>query len=126
MSAAVDRGRIEAVCGGDEALAVELIGMLVEDAAPIVDDLGACVQANDAARIYELAHSLKGIAANVGAAELRDAAALLQAETAPDAPPAPAGFAVELAAIVTALERVRCTLHSWQTRIALKTGIFAP
>jgi two-component system sensor histidine kinase/response regulator len=126
MSTAVDRGRIEAVCGGDEGLAVELIEMLVDDAAPIVDALGACVQSNDVAQAHELAHSLKGIAGNVGAGELRDAAARLQSATAPESVAPRAVLSEEVAAIATALERVRGTLHSWQARIAGKIGIFAP
>jgi HPt (histidine-containing phosphotransfer) domain-containing protein len=123
---AVSRRRIEAVCGSDEGLAVELIGMLIDDAAPIVDALGACVQSNDVAQAYELAHSLKGIAGNVGADELRDAAARLQTATAPDALPAPAVGAGEFAAIAIALDQVRCTLSSWEARVAGNRGIFAP
>jgi HPt (histidine-containing phosphotransfer) domain-containing protein len=126
MSSAVDRGRIEAVCGSDEELAVELIGMLVDDAALIIDALSASVESNDVAQLNELAHSLKGIAGNVGAAELRDAAARLQTDTAPDAAAARAVLTEELAAITSALERVRSTLHSWQARLAGHTGIFAP
>jgi HPt (histidine-containing phosphotransfer) domain-containing protein len=126
MTPAVDRTRIEAVCGGDESLAVELIGMLVEDAGPIVDALGASVQSNDVAQVNELAHSLKGIAANVGAAELRDAAERLQSASAPGAAPARSALAAELAATAAALDRVRCTLHSWETRLAASAGIFTP
>jgi HPt (histidine-containing phosphotransfer) domain-containing protein len=126
VSAAVDRGRIEAVCGGDEGLAVELIGMLVDDAAPIVDALGACVKSNDVAQANELAHSLKGIAGNVGAGELCDAAARLQTATAPDAAAAGTELAEEHAAIAAALDRVRCTLRSWEARLAAHTGIFFP
>jgi two-component system, sensor histidine kinase and response regulator len=126
MSLPVDRERIEAVCGGDDALAVELIGMLVEDAVPIVDALGACVQSNDVAQVNELAHSLKGIAGNVGAAELRDAADRLQTASAPDAAPARNVLARELSAIATALERVRSTLTAWQARVAGNVSIFAP
>jgi HPt (histidine-containing phosphotransfer) domain-containing protein len=124
--AVVDRARIDEVCKGDDSLAIELIGMLLDEAAPIVDALGACVQSNDVAQMNELAHSLKGIAGNVGAAELRDAAARMQTDTAPDATPARALLAEELAAITSALERVRSTLGSWQTRLAGNTGIFAP
>jgi HPt (histidine-containing phosphotransfer) domain-containing protein len=126
MTAAVDRGRIEAVCGGDDGLAVELIAMLVDDAALIVDALGTCLQTNDIAVANDLAHSLKGIAGNVGAAELRDAAARLQTATAPDAAPPHALLVEEVAAIAAALERVRGTLDSWQVRVAGNIGIFAP
>lgn len=126
MTVAVDRGRIEAVCGGDDGLAVELIAMLVDDAAPIVDALASCLQTNDDAQVNDLAHSLKGIAGNVGAAELRDAAARLQAATAPGAAPAHALLVEEIAAIAAALERVRGILDSWQARVAGNVGIFAP
>jgi|GEM_PF-3145714 two-component system sensor histidine kinase/response regulator len=126
MSAAVDRERIEAVCGGNDELAIELIGMLVDDAAPIVDALGTCLQANDITQANELAHSLKGIAGNVGAGELRDAADRLQTATAPDAAPARSVLAEDLAAVAEALDRVRSTLQSWKARLAGNTGIFAP
>jgi two-component system sensor histidine kinase/response regulator len=126
VSVAVDRARIEAVCGGNDELAVELIGMLVDDAGPIVDALGTCLQSNDIAQANELAHSLKGIAGNVGADELRDAADRLQSATAPDAAPARPLLAEDLAAVAAALERVRSTLQSWKARLAGNTGIFAP
>jgi HPt (histidine-containing phosphotransfer) domain-containing protein len=126
VSAAVDRGRIEAVCGGNDELAVELIGMLVDDAAPIVDALGTCLQSNDIAQANELAHSLKGIAGNVGAGELRDAADRLQTATAPDAAPAGPVLTEDLAAVAEALDHVRSTLQLWKVRLAGNTGIFAP
>jgi hypothetical protein len=50
----------------------------------------------------------------------------MQTDTAPDATPARPLLAEELAAITSALERVRSTLGSWQTRLARNTGIFAP
>jgi HPt (histidine-containing phosphotransfer) domain-containing protein len=125
VSVAVDRARIEAVCGGDDALAVELIGMLVEDAGPIVDALGAAVASNDVPQVNELAHSLKGIAGNVGAAELRDAAARMQTATAPEAGTPHGVIAGELATIVAALDDVRETLRTWEARLAANAGIFA-
>ncbi len=126
MSVAVDRARIQAVCGGDDALAVELIGMLLEDAVPIVDALGDCLQSNDIAQVNELAHALKGIAGNVGAANLRDAAARLQTATAPDASSTRDVLAGELAIVGAALEDVRVTHRSWEARVAANAGIFAP
>jgi HPt (histidine-containing phosphotransfer) domain-containing protein len=125
VSVAVDRARIEAVCGGDDALAVELIGMLVEEAGPIVDALGTSMASNDVTQVNELAHSLKGIAANVGAADLRDAAARLQTATAPDASAPHRVLAGELAAIAAALDEVRKTLRAWEARLAANAGIFA-
>jgi two-component system sensor histidine kinase/response regulator len=125
VSVAIDRARIEAVCGGDDALAVELIGMLVEDAGPIVDALDAAVSSNDIPQVNEHAHSLKGIAGNVGAADLRDAAGRLQTATAPDASTSRSVIGAELAAIVAALEDVRETLRTWETRLAANGGIFA-
>jgi HPt (histidine-containing phosphotransfer) domain-containing protein len=125
VNVAVDRARIEAVCGGDDALAVELIGMLLDEVAPIVNALGDCVQSNDVAQVNELAHALKGIAGNVGAAGLRDAAARLQTASAPDAAPARDVLTSELAAITTALEDVRATHRAWKARLAANAGIFA-
>jgi HPt (histidine-containing phosphotransfer) domain-containing protein len=124
VSVAVDRARIEAICGGDDALAIELIGMLIDDAAPIVDELGTCVTSNDIAQINELAHALKGIAGNVGAAPLRDAADRLQSATAPEATPVAGILASEFAAITAALDDVRVTHRSWEARLAAHAGIF--
>jgi HPt (histidine-containing phosphotransfer) domain-containing protein len=126
VSVAVDRARIEAICGGDDALAIELIGMLLDDAAPIVDELGTCVKSNDIVQVNELAHALKGIAGNVGAAPLRDAAGRLQTVTAPGAAPVAGILASELAAITAALDDVRVTHHSWEARLAANAGIFTP
>jgi HPt (histidine-containing phosphotransfer) domain-containing protein len=125
VNVAVDRARIEAVCGGDDALAVELIGMLLDEVAPIVNALGDSVQSNDVAQVNELAHALKGIAGNVGAAGLHDAAARLQTASAPDAAPARDVLTSELAAITTALEDVRATHRAWEARLAANAGIFA-
>lgn len=122
--APVDRTRIDAVCRGDESLAIELIGMLVDEAAPIVAALDVHVQSNDITQVNELAHALKGIAGNVGAFELRDAATRLEAASAAGQTPAPHALAAEIPALASALARVRITHRSWEARAASNVGIF--
>ena len=116
--AVVDRTRLAGLCAGDEALALELLGMLVDEAVPLVEELGRQVRASDAGRIHELAHSLKGIAGNVGAVELRAAAERLQTGTETRAAPAPQLLAAEFDAVAAALARVRETQRSWEARAA--------
>ena len=125
-STTVDRKRVEAICRGNDALAIDLVRMLVDEAAPIVAELGDCVKWHDVRRVRELAHSLKGIAGNVGAFELRDAASRLEDTASPDRLPLARALDAEVVAIGTALEGVRGTLHSWQLRMARNSGIFAP
>jgi HPt (histidine-containing phosphotransfer) domain-containing protein len=122
--ASVDRERIDAVCGGSEEIAIELLGMLVDEAEPIIAALNECVRCNDVLQTNELSHALKGISGNVGAYELRDAAMSL--ETVSEKIQAPASHLgdIQLAAIVRAFERVCDTHRSWQARAARNAGIF--
>lgn len=74
----IDRERLDLVCMGNAELARELIDMLIDEARPLIGELGPLVAANDAGAVREKAHAVKGIAGNVGAARLQAAALLLE------------------------------------------------
>jgi HPt (histidine-containing phosphotransfer) domain-containing protein len=120
----VDRARIDEVCRGNDSLAIELIGMLLDEAEPIVAALRDRAASNDVPAVNELAHALKGMAQNVGALELRDAALRLESASAKGQAPAPNALAVEIPALATALVRIRLTHGSWEARTAGKVGVF--
>ena len=122
--ASVDRARIDSVCRGDDSLAIELIGMLVDEAGPMLAVLSEHVQSYNVTQTNEVAHALKGIAGNVGAFDLRDAAARLETVSAPKQTPASHTLDREMSAVSRALERVRITQRLWQLRAARKAGIF--
>jgi HPt (histidine-containing phosphotransfer) domain-containing protein len=106
----IDRECMTAVCGGNDALAIELVAMLLDEATPIVAALHQHVQSYQVTLVNELAHSLKGIAGSVGAFELRDAAADLETASARQLTPPSTALIAGAAAISDALENVRKTL----------------
>lgn len=121
----IDRARLQSVCMGDEALAVELIGMLVDEALPLVEQLDGHVRAGDVPQAHEVAHSLKGIAGNVGAAELREAASRMQSATEAGETPASELLVTQFGDITAALERVRATHQAWAAQVSRAVSIFA-
>jgi len=123
--APVDRERIDAVCRGDDSLAIELIGMLVDEAGPMLVALDEHVQCYNVTQAHELAHALKGIAGNVGAFDLRDAALRLESVSGMKQTPASHTLDVEMTAVSQAFERVRIIQRTWQSRAARKAGIFS-
>jgi HPt (histidine-containing phosphotransfer) domain-containing protein len=107
MMEALDRNRLRALCGDNAALAADLIAMLIVDAEGVVAGLEVQSHRRNAGQVAELAHALKGVAANVGACELRDAAEALQNAATGGAVLTPSSYADHLDAIRGALERVR-------------------
>jgi HPt (histidine-containing phosphotransfer) domain-containing protein len=101
----IDRARLDLVCMGNPALAGEFLDLLIEESSPIVDGLPALVAAGDAAAVREGAHSVKGIAGNVGAARLQAAALVLERSAAGGA--AASVLAEQLAAVAAALAELR-------------------
>jgi two-component system sensor histidine kinase/response regulator len=101
----LDDARLRAVSGGDEALELELVDMLIEEAEPLVADLQTQAERHDREGARESSHSLKGIAGNIGAVALRDAAAELDAALSDIDPWS--GIAAHTASIVVALNGVR-------------------
>jgi len=77
---AIDRAHLARMTFGDRALERELLSLFDRQAALLVARMGA----TDAATVRALAHTLKGSAVGVGAAEVAAAAAALEEEQSPD------------------------------------------
>lgn len=121
----IDRERIDSICRGDDALAIDLIAMLVDEAEPIVTSLDECLKSYDMLQANQLAHALKGIAGNVGAFELRDAATRLETVSGKNQAPTSIALDAEMIAIARAFDRVRATHSAWKIRSAGNAGIFS-
>jgi two-component system sensor histidine kinase/response regulator len=70
----LDRNRLDAITGGSELAARDLLTSLVDEASTLAVEIRNAAAAPDGDRIRELAHALKGIAGNVGAVRLQRAA----------------------------------------------------
>lgn len=78
----IDRSRLESLQSlSDERtdIVAKLVGIFVEDATPRLAGLRRALVAKDAGRLREVAHSLKGSAANLGATALVKACERLEA-----------------------------------------------
>ena len=82
-------------------------------------------RAGDIPQVHEVAHSLKGIAGNVGASELREAASRMQTATETGETPATALLAAQFEEISAALERVREIHRTWAAHASNAQSIFA-
>jgi len=76
----LDRARLELATRGNAALATEFLNALFEEADPLIERLGVLVGGEDRLAVSDAAHTLKGMAAELGAMQLRAAAAALEAE----------------------------------------------
>jgi HPt (histidine-containing phosphotransfer) domain-containing protein len=113
MSAPVlDSERLRAVSGGDASIELELVDMLLEEAEPLIAELCQLGEQPERSAAHELSHSLKGIAGNVGAIELRDAAAALDAALS-DETHGSGGIDGFLQTIVAALWHIRAARAAW-------------
>jgi len=63
--------------GGDQALLRELVGIFVDDGPRRLEALREAMKAADVQQLEQVAHSLKGSAANLGAARLQESALAL-------------------------------------------------
>ena len=70
----IDRESVLRRLGGDEQLFADVVRYFREDAPPLLQSLREAVAREDAEQIARSAHSLKGLAANIGAQPLADAA----------------------------------------------------
>jgi HPt (histidine-containing phosphotransfer) domain-containing protein len=84
MPETIDVERLRSMCGGNAALAVELIGDLIADGEPLLAQIDAHAAKRARSELLDAAHALKGIAANIGAARLRAAAAELEQIAGPE------------------------------------------
>jgi len=74
----IDRARLDRICMGKPEMAKVFLDSLIDEARPIVDGLAALLGTDDRAALRESAHGLKGMAGNVGAAQLQAAAFALE------------------------------------------------
>ena len=79
----LDRARLDIITRGDRALADDFLRALIEEATGTIDRLSSALVAAEPAGVAELAHSLKGMATELGAQRLRAAAAAFEAEMEP-------------------------------------------
>jgi PAS domain S-box-containing protein len=71
--AAFDRDAFMDRLGGEEGIAGEIIGIFMEDAAQVIQDLKDALQNGDADAVARYGHKLKGAAANINAEAMRQA-----------------------------------------------------
>ena len=64
--------------GGDQALLRELVGIFVDDGPKRLEALREAMKAADVQQLEQVAHSLKGSAAILGAARLQESALALE------------------------------------------------
>jgi HPt (histidine-containing phosphotransfer) domain-containing protein len=64
--------------GGDQQLLRELVGIFVDDGPKRLEALRAAMSAADAQQLEQIAHSLKGSAAILGAVRLQESALALE------------------------------------------------
>jgi len=81
VTPAIDRRRLRAISAGEPELAVELVDALIEDAVPLVTSIADLAEHHSSDDLGFAAHALKGIAGNIGATQLHEAAAELEAAT---------------------------------------------
>jgi two-component system sensor histidine kinase/response regulator len=79
---AIDRRQLLDAAGGDPELAVELVGILADDARRLLAGIDAATAAGDVAAVRSAAHSLKGSALTLGHVALGEAARSLEASAA--------------------------------------------
>ncbi|RMF77779.1 MAG: response regulator, partial [Nitrospirae bacterium] len=75
---AIDAARLREIAGGDRAFARELLHLFLEDAQGHVAALAEAVARGEAEAVRQVAHTLKGSAANVGAEGVQRAALALE------------------------------------------------
>ena len=78
VSPAVDQQQLMRACGGDAALARQVLEQMKSIVASQVDEIAQLARQDQLGAISEIAHSLKGAAAVVGAERLRLAASAIE------------------------------------------------
>jgi HPt (histidine-containing phosphotransfer) domain-containing protein len=102
----IDRARLELISRGSPVRAHEFMGALLEESEDITVRLATLIAGARADRstVSDSAHTLKGMAAEVGASRLRAAAAVLEVEKEP------ARWAGQLRNVTIALAELRSHL----------------
>lgn len=105
----IDGRRLESLCAGEVLLAVELVDALIEDAQPLVTSIAQLADRRMNDELRNAAHSLKGIAGNIGAVRLQSAAAALEAAARDHDWDAVACGTGDIQLALAAVERLRAT-----------------
>jgi len=107
--------------GGDRRLLLELVGIFMDDGPKRLDSLRAAMSASDILQVEHVAHSLKGSAAILGAADLQSAALALE-DAAHDGHPEDSPQLV--ARIATELDRILAFFSdpSWPERLDIEAA----
>jgi len=79
----LDATRLNLITRGDTRLANEFLDDLVVEADELMLRLGILVSSDDRAAVSDVAHTLKGMATELGAQRLRAVAAALETEAVP-------------------------------------------
>lgn len=66
----VDLDRIEAITGGDKALAKSIVDVFIKDTQKRIALLRTALETYDAAAVKAQSHSIKGASSNVGATQM--------------------------------------------------------
>jgi HPt (histidine-containing phosphotransfer) domain-containing protein len=109
----LDVAALERQTGGDAGLRAEIVRMFLEDCPQRLDDIGAAIATGDLPALSSSSHALKGSAAYLKAATVRECAAELErCAREGRIGDAPAGFdrlrtAVE--ALLPELQKLTCT-----------------
>ncbi|MBE9064719.1 Hpt domain-containing protein [cf. Phormidesmis sp. LEGE 11477] len=78
LSAEFDWQQLQQLAGGDAAFEAELLAMFLEDAKNSLQQLEAAIATQNARTIEDVAHSLRGASANVGASTIAEIALELE------------------------------------------------
>jgi HPt (histidine-containing phosphotransfer) domain-containing protein len=81
--AILDPTRLELITRGNTALANDFLGTLFEEAGTLTERLGGLIGSGDRIAVADIAHTIKGMSAEVGAKRLQAAAAMLESEAVP-------------------------------------------
>jgi HPt (histidine-containing phosphotransfer) domain-containing protein len=82
-STILDRERLASITRGDAARAAEFLAILFEEAEGLVQRLDGLLDSSDRGAVEDIAHTLKGMASELGAMHFRAAALTLEAEAQP-------------------------------------------
>jgi len=102
----LDRARLDLITRGNVQRANEFLGALLEEAEELLTRLPMLLASADPLAVSNVAHTLKGMAAELGASRLRFQAEALQAETDP------ARWIDHVTAVKNALIELRAHLDS--------------
>jgi HPt (histidine-containing phosphotransfer) domain-containing protein len=79
----LDRERLTLITRGNAALAAEFLAVMFEEADDLMQRLDGLLASGDRVAVADVAHTLKGMASELGAMQFRSAAVALETEAQP-------------------------------------------